>query len=115
MPLKQGKSQQTISGNIREMVAAGHKQSQAVAAALETARRSARAFGGAANPMQPPWFVRSESRNMMHTGPLMGPTGGRADKLPIGVPGGSHVIPSDIVSGLGQGNSTSGHAALSKV
>jgi hypothetical protein len=37
MPLKQGKSKATISSNIREMIAAGHPQRQAVAAALHTA------------------------------------------------------------------------------
>lgn len=33
MPLKKGHSQATISGNIREMIRAGHPQNQAVAAA----------------------------------------------------------------------------------
>ena len=40
MPLKKGASRETISKNIKEMVAAGHPQKQAVAAALDTARRS---------------------------------------------------------------------------
>ena len=37
MPLKPGSSQSIISGNIREMVKAGHSQESAVAAAMRKA------------------------------------------------------------------------------
>lgn len=40
MPLQKGKSKATISKNISEMVESGHPQKQAVAAALNQARKS---------------------------------------------------------------------------
>ena len=40
MPLKKGKSRATVSKNIRTEIAAGKPQKQAVAIALDTARRS---------------------------------------------------------------------------
>lgn len=41
MPLKKGKSEKVISQNISEMERSGHPHSQAVAAALSNARRTA--------------------------------------------------------------------------
>ena len=51
------------------------------------------------------------------TGALHGIDGGRTDTLPISVPPGSYVVPSDVVSGMpgAQGNSLAGHNALSKL
>lgn len=40
MPLKKGSSKKIISSNIREMYKAGYPQKQAVAAALDTAKKS---------------------------------------------------------------------------
>ena len=39
MPLKKGHSQEVIGHNIKEMINAGHKPKQAIAAALATARK----------------------------------------------------------------------------
>ncbi len=40
MPLKKGTSKKTIGTNIKEMESSGHKKSQAIAAALNEARKS---------------------------------------------------------------------------
>jgi hypothetical protein len=51
MPLTKGKSQKTISHNIAEMIGAGHPRDQAIAAALSTARKVAKADGGDVEPI----------------------------------------------------------------
>lgn len=50
----------------------------------------------------------------VHVGPVMGATGGRADELPVSVPSGSFVVPADVVSSLGEGNTTAGMEKLQK-
>lgn len=40
MPLQKGNSNKVIGNNIKEMIAAGHPQKQAVAAALSNARKT---------------------------------------------------------------------------
>jgi hypothetical protein len=40
---------------------------------------------------------------------------GRTDTLPINVPSGSYVLPADVVSGLGQGNTIAGAKVLDRV
>lgn len=46
MPLKKGSSRKTISQNIRTEMAAGKPQKQAVAIALDVAKRSKKRHGG---------------------------------------------------------------------
>ena len=70
-----------------------------------------RAAGGAS----PPWYVRSEARSMLHTGPINSVIGGRTDHHKLSVPGGAYVLPSDHVSYLGQGNTANGQAVLSRM
>jgi hypothetical protein len=102
MPLTKGKSQKTISHNIAEMVHAGHPQNQAIAAALNTARQ-AKAHGGAHVPR-----VHKPKAGHLHVGPIHSSVAGRTDHLPMHVPSGSYVIPADIVSAMGEGNTMAG-------
>lgn len=101
MPLLKGKSQKTISKNISELVHSGRPQKQAIAIALSESRR-ARASGGSAN-------------SKVFHGPVKTPIPGRTDRLPIHVHSGSYVIPADIVSGLGEGNTLAGYEAIKRM
>ena len=102
MPLVPGKSQQTISSNIGEMVNAGHPQQQAIAAALDTARKSAAGGQQVMPRMAPP------AGNKIHSGAIDSPVAGRTDHLPVHVASGSYVIPADIISAMGEGNTAAG-------
>jgi hypothetical protein len=75
------------------MVHAGHPQAQAVAAAMRTAREG-RAAGGTVSKV--------------HAGPIHSDVAGRTDHLPMHVVSGSYVIPADIISAMGQGNTMAG-------
>ncbi len=58
---------------------------------------------------------RVKRKNGVHVGPIIGPTGGRADKVPMAVPANSYVVPADIVSALGEGNTSAGMLAINKM
>jgi len=104
MPLTPGKSQKTISHNISEMIHAGHPQDQAIAAALNTARHT-KAEGG---PFSVPQVEYAKPAHMTHVGPIHSPVAGRTDHLPMNVKSGSYVIPADIISSMGEGNTMAG-------
>ena len=95
MPLDKSGSKKSVGSNIRREMAEGKPQRQAVAIAMDVARRAKRAKGG-----------------KVHLGPVIGDTGGRADKVDTSVPDGTYVIPSQAVSHLGENNTMAGLKVL---
>src|SRR6185312_5832853 len=77
------------------------------------------AGGGLLSPAsQVPFFARSADRALESTeqyhpgGFISSAVAGRTDRLPLAVGTDSHVLPADVVSGLGQGNSMAGAHVL---
>ena len=121
MPLRRGSDRASISANIRELHDAneGRKKKrphdQIVAIAMEQSRRHPRkrAMGGGLGDMAEPPPAASEP---YHPGGLLrSDVPGRTDRLPIQVDVDTHVIPADVVSGLGQGNTEAGAALMGEI
>jgi len=66
-------------------------------AAIKNALRIARATGG---------------KVVAHSGPIHSLVAGRTDHLPMHVQSGSYVLPADIVSAMGEGNTMAGFKAV---
>lgn len=60
-------------------------------------------------------FKALQASKPITTGPLMGTTPGRADKINTHVLNGSHILPADTVAAIGDGNSQAGHAKLASM
>ncbi len=53
---------------------------------------------------------------VVHAGPIRhDAAGGRTDTVPLDVESGAYVIPADIISGLGQGDTTAGYHKLAQM
>jgi hypothetical protein len=81
--------------------------------ALDGAMRTAKKYasGGGMDS----WMEHQASRNLHFEGMIKSPVPGRTDKLPMSVPAGAYVLPSDIPSALGQGNSIAGGNILQRM
>ena len=51
----------------------------------------------------------------LYTGPIHSPVAGRTDHLPVHVPSGSYVIPADVVSAHGEGNTVAGFKVMRRI
>jgi len=74
--------------------------------------RRRRAFGG-----HTPAFMQKAATNtgVIHEGPIHSPVSGRTDHLPMHVASGSYVIPADIISAMGEGNTMSGFKQMNQI
>ena len=151
MPLLKGSSSKVIAKNIREFhtgktfahtaakFGKERADKQAVAVALNTARKK-KAVGGLAalkipKPPGPSFYQRDAVRSILKAGAPKGAFGkgkrlfargglvehiesdipGRTDKHPKDVPAGSYVVPADIISHLGENNTKAGFKKLEEM
>lgn len=113
MPLIQSGSKSAVSRNISELMHSGRQQRQAVAIALDNQRRNSRADGGIAAGTGVSGGIAGEQvQPGVALGYLHGATPGRADHVKTTAPAGAYVIPADIVSAWGEGNSNAGGLKL---
>lgn len=125
MPLKPGSSKETISQNISEFhggktynatkskFGKAKADKQAIAVALSTARKYGKAGGGASTIAN--MAMKGSTIKLGREGILNSTIPGRTDKLPMKVKAGSYVLPADIPSALGQGNTLAGGEILKKM
>ena len=72
--------------------------------------------GGFASSMESPWWASSEERESVDRhGLLASPIAGRTDKLAVSPAAGSYVIPADVISGLGEGNTLAGANVMQRM
>ena len=67
------------------------------------------------SPIEAADKVSREKSTPCHEGPITMAVGGRTDHIPMNVLEGSYVLPADIVSGLGEGNTLAGSKLISNM
>lgn len=129
MPLIKSASREAVSENIRREMEDGRPRKQAVAIALRVqrdARRKKMAKGGGVGyapggnvkigPQSNPFYIRNAARAMESPSGIIGSAvPGRSDRIPMSPKGGSYVVPADVVSAIGQGNTMAGARGLSRL
>ncbi len=95
----------------------GAKPSLAVAQnAVNLARTIRRAEGGEIMHAEKPELFHAQTQApLLHVGPIHSGVAGRTDHLPMHVPSGSYVVPADLVSGMGEGNTIAGFKHMRRI
>ena len=100
---------------------------KAAGGGVDHALRIAREVGGGLNHLHVPHLHKPKLRlptafkharhmaSTEHVGAIHSSVAGRTDHLPMHVPTGSYVIPADIVSGMGEGNTIAGFKHLHRM
>jgi len=81
---------------------------------INTALRLAKEYASG-GPGSAPWNVRRSSHIPHGPGMIQSAIPGRTDKLPLSIKSGSFILPADIPSALGEGNTMAGNKILSKM
>lgn len=111
MPLIQSASPAAFENNFKAELATRPKR-QALAIAYSVQRRNKHAEGGGIGGGEAGGIGRA-IQDVVHTGGLIDSSiAGRTDRLPLSVPQESHILPADVVSGMGQGNTMAGSRIL---
>jgi hypothetical protein len=117
-PQSQQASQQGQTQTFQPQQLASEFQQTPTTGMQASARGGGLATGG--NPMgvsmsmADPWWTRQEARGS-DSGLLSGNTFGRADSVKTSAPSGSYVLPAEMISGLGEGNTLSGPRVVSEM
>jgi hypothetical protein len=115
------KQERIAHGSKEHMRKVGSKGAP-TADAFKKAARTAKADGGyttttttspsafMGNPLHEkiPSAMNGVVHHQIHKGPIHSPVAGRTDHLPMNVESGSYVIPADIISAMGEGNTMAG-------
>ena len=111
MPLTKSSSEAAFKQNVAEMRLAGHPRAQALAAAYRN-QSEAKAQGHAKGGIIPGVSRVGGTGPTHFHGLVHGSGNGRSDSISTRVPKGSYVVPADIVSGIGHGDTIAGARAL---
>lgn len=130
MPLQKNATDSAFKANVKAEIAAGKPQKQALAIAYRVqrdARKKKMSKGGGVGfarggmpkigpAMSPPLHVRNAARALERPGGIIASAvPGRSDRIPMSPKGGSYVIPADVVSAIGQGNTAAGANGLNRL